>query len=70
MPNSKQLHAAPVTFAELSACFDQFERDTPGNDFPTFLETLLFDHAATACHEGTGCERRPTARPPARTLKH
>lgn len=70
MPNDKQLRVAPVTFAELSACFDQFERDTPGNDFPTFLETLLFDHAASARREGADRERQPTALLLAPTLKH
>ncbi len=43
MATSKPPKAAPPTYADLSARFDQYIGDTPENHLPSFLEALLFD---------------------------
>lgn len=43
MSTYKQKAADTPSYAELSARFDQYTREAPDNDLPTFLEALLFD---------------------------
>lgn len=43
MRTSKRFNVSHATLSDLSARFEQYEREMPEDSFPTFLETLLFD---------------------------
>jgi hypothetical protein len=74
MSIAKRIAPAQPTFSDLRASFEQYRRDPPENDFPTFLETLLFDQAngkpATRPSRNAECGRDSARQHLSSTAKH
>lgn len=58
MPYTRLVQVTPSLYSELNAHFEHYLGDIPEQGFPTFLESLLFDH-----HSRSPAPRRRTQSP-------
>lgn len=68
MPHTRRAEVTPTLYSELNAHFEHYIGDIPEQGFPTFLESLLFDHQSRSPAPRGRTRSRPSARGRRRNL--